>query len=181
MSSAADRCIRIILSVSGNGYPRLVSIFSEHSQSKSPLLRKVSYEYLSLLCALWNADVLQKHILALRTAVKTGVGDADAAVRRGARHLYWILQRNTTFQRQMDAMCEALDSGTAIATTLCCAVTACVNDCLYAVMPLQVERAVIHCKKVAQLTHRYHYHQHNYCYFSVTKAFVSRTADIVIL
>jgi len=112
MSSAADRCIRIIISVSSGGSPRLISVFTEHSQSKSPLLRKVSYEYLCLLAALWNTDVLQKHISSLRTAVKTGVGDADAAVRRSARHLYWILQRNAAFQRQMDALSEALDQGT---------------------------------------------------------------------
>ena len=60
MSSAADRCVRVILSTSPIGYPRIMQLIIEQCAAKNPLLRKYSFEYICIICAMWRMDVLEK-------------------------------------------------------------------------------------------------------------------------
>ena len=47
ISNAADRAIRVVLATVNSGYPRLLVSIAENINSKSPLLRKVAFEYVS--------------------------------------------------------------------------------------------------------------------------------------
>ncbi len=104
ISSAADRAIRIILSTGCNGFPRLLPVLVEHATSKSAQLRRIALEYLCLCSCLWRVEPLEKALASLRTAIRTGLADADGTVRRVARHLFWVLQSNVAFRKAMDAL-----------------------------------------------------------------------------
>ena len=58
MAKAADSGIRVILVSSCDG--RLLQLVSEGCSSKNALLRKLSLDYLCIICATWKKDLLEK-------------------------------------------------------------------------------------------------------------------------
>jgi hypothetical protein len=61
ISSAADKCIRVI--VASCPEPRLLSLIVEGctNKAKTPALRKLCLEYLSLACASWRIEVIERY------------------------------------------------------------------------------------------------------------------------
>ena len=67
IQSAADRCLRIIMSIGANhptgGLSRLLTgALAESCGSKSAGLRYHVLEYIVLACALWNIESLEKYV-----------------------------------------------------------------------------------------------------------------------
>lgn len=112
VSSAGDRCMRIIIAASApGGFPRVVPIWLEMLGSKNAILRKHCMEYLTLAAAIWEPDsAFERHSDGLKRAVKTGLTDADQNARKTARYLYWVFRRRPSWQRSMDALLSDLDS-----------------------------------------------------------------------
>ena len=60
ISSSADKCIRVIVAACTDH--RLLVLIMESCGSKNPPLRKLSLEYLSLACASWRLDFIEKYV-----------------------------------------------------------------------------------------------------------------------
>ena len=112
MSSAADRCIRIIIKSAVQGFPRLLSQFLENCSSKTPTLRKSSYEYLCLAVALWKIEVLEKSLGSIKFSLKSGMNDADLNTRKAARQLFWVSRSRVQWKATMDAFLLELEPST---------------------------------------------------------------------
>ena len=112
MSSAADRCIRIIIKSAVQGFPRLLSQFLENCSSKTPTLRKSSYEYLCLAVALWKIEVLEKSLGLIKMSLKSGMNDADLNTRKAARQLFWVSRSRIQWKATMDAFLLELEPST---------------------------------------------------------------------
>lgn len=109
MSSAADRCIAIIVSsFFDSGSSRVLNCLLEAATSKNPLLRKFTYEYLCFVCSLWKTDFLDKYIIQLKSCIKSGVSDADQFVRKFSRYIFAIL-RNRSWQAVMERFMAEID------------------------------------------------------------------------
>ena len=97
MASAADRAMRIILSAVPQGYPKLLPLLLESCTGKNATLRRSAFEYLCMCVALWKTETLDKFVTSMKKAIKTGISDADAGVRKASRHLYWVLQSRSSY------------------------------------------------------------------------------------
>lgn len=66
-SSAADRSLRIVLSSSSAGYPRLLPLLLEAgTQKASPtMMRNNAIQYACLISALWKPDILERYSAAV--------------------------------------------------------------------------------------------------------------------
>jgi hypothetical protein len=60
MSQSADKAIRIILASTKVGYPKCMNILIDQASSKNPVLRRLCFEYLTLTCACWRNECLDK-------------------------------------------------------------------------------------------------------------------------
>jgi hypothetical protein len=73
MSSASDRCIRIILSASHPGYPKILALLlNDFCSSRVVATRKFSYEYVCLACAIWKTEAIDKNLNLLKNIIKLG-------------------------------------------------------------------------------------------------------------
>jgi hypothetical protein len=56
--SSADRCLRAIIVCAGpNGIPKVLQILLESLSSKSSIVRKFSFEFITLAAISWDSDV----------------------------------------------------------------------------------------------------------------------------
>ena len=78
MASAADRCLRVIVTASSGGLPRILPIFFEAAANKNAMVatRRNATEYICLAAALWPNEVLEKNLSAFKSAIKSGTSDA---------------------------------------------------------------------------------------------------------
>jgi len=78
MASAADRCIRTIVTSSSAGFPRILPLFYEVISNKNAMAstRRIATEYLCLATSLWPNDILDKNLSQLKSAIKIGAADA---------------------------------------------------------------------------------------------------------
>lgn len=58
MAKAADSCIRAILFTCHEG--RLLQLVAEGCSAKNATLRKLTLDYLCIICATWKKDLLEK-------------------------------------------------------------------------------------------------------------------------
>lgn len=112
MSSAADRCIRIIIKSALQGFPRIITQFLDNCISKTPTLRKCSYEYLCLAAALWKIEILEKSLGLIKNVLKSGMNDADLNTRKAARQLFWVLRSRSQWKVAMDSFLLELEPST---------------------------------------------------------------------
>ena len=112
MSSAADRCIRIIIKSALQGFPRIITQFLENCSSKTPALRKCSYEYLCLAVALWKVEILEKSLGSIKNVLKNGMNDADLNTRKAARQLFWVSRSRSQWKVAMDTFLLELEPST---------------------------------------------------------------------
>lgn len=111
ISSAADRCLRILIdSLSDGGSHRILQLFIDQYSSKNPILRRNSIEYVCLICALWTRDAVERSFGALKQMIKGGLSDADAGARKCARYLFAVLRGKKEWQPQMEAFLSEFDS-----------------------------------------------------------------------
>ena len=109
MSSAADRCIRVMVCSSTTGYIKILNQIIEYCSSKSPMTRKCAYEYISLACTMWKMEIIEKSLAPLKAIVKVGIADADPNVRKAARQYFWVLRHRIQLQPLMDSLLNDLD------------------------------------------------------------------------
>ena len=88
-----------------------MQLLLESSTCKNALMRKAASEYLCLVASLWMPDLVEKYLAPLKTTLKSGLSDADAAVRKCARYLLITLRHNPSWQANMDLFSSELDSG----------------------------------------------------------------------
>lgn len=58
ISSAADKCLRVLVASCGDH--RLLGQIAEACTGKSPPLRKLALEYLSLACVCWKPEIIDR-------------------------------------------------------------------------------------------------------------------------
>lgn len=74
MSSASDRCIRIILTAFTNGYSKLLTLLlNEFCVSRVVAIRKCSFEYVCLACSIWKTEGIEKNLNLLKNTIKLGI------------------------------------------------------------------------------------------------------------
>lgn len=114
MATAADRCLRTIVSSCSNGYPKILPLFFDCISNKNamPATRRIAAEYICLASALWPLEILEKSMNQLKHAIRTGVADADKDVRRAARQLFWVLHGRSGLTQGLDHLLERLESST---------------------------------------------------------------------
>lgn len=108
MSSAADRCARIIVSSTRIGSSKFLLYLAENSSCKSAQQRRLILELISIAFALWRCDVLQKSFSAvLKLGLMAGLTDADSSTRKAARLLLWCIYErdNGVFAHLLDSQC----------------------------------------------------------------------------
>mmetsp|Transcript_248 Transcript_248/g.445 ORF Transcript_248/g.445 Transcript_248/m.445 type:complete len:1648 (-) Transcript_248:185-5128(-) len=112
ISSAVDRCLRIIIAAGVPvGFSRVIPLLIESFSSKNPISRKYCFEYLTLAASIWHSDsVLERHGAAIRKAARNGVSDADPHARKTARYLFWVLHSRHSWKRSMDALLSDMDA-----------------------------------------------------------------------
>lgn len=123
--SAADRCIRAIIVCAGpSGTPKVLQILLETLSSKSSIVRKYSFEFLTLAAISWDNDVAferssflsfltycyERNSAAMKKAIQAGVTDADPQARKTARVLYWIMRQRPSWNRPLQLMLDLLDN-----------------------------------------------------------------------
>ena len=111
MSSAADRCIRVVIDSLGNGGShRLLQLFIDQYSSRSPIVRRSSLDYMCLSCALWARETVERSLTGLKQAVRGGIADADAGARKCARYLFAVLRNKSEWQAQMEKFLSEFES-----------------------------------------------------------------------
>jgi hypothetical protein len=58
ISSAADKCLRVLVASCAD--TRLLGLIAEACTGKSPQLRKLALEYLSLACVCWKPEMIER-------------------------------------------------------------------------------------------------------------------------
>ena len=109
MASAADRSIRIILSTTTTGFPKVLPLLMDQCASKTAALRKSALEYICLSCAVWRPEALEGRLAAIKQTMRTSFSDADPGARKTARHLFWVLRGRPLWQATMDVYLAELD------------------------------------------------------------------------
>lgn len=110
MSQSADKAIRIVTASSSVGYGKLVPIYVENCTGKNPILRRQCFEYLCLACSLWRFESLEKHLLLLKQALRSGINDADQNTRKAARTLFGIMRQRQQWKSSMELFLSELES-----------------------------------------------------------------------
>ncbi len=108
MSSAADRAARVLVALCVDN--RLFVQIAESCGARNNQVRKLSLEYLSLACALWRYDVVERHLALVKQVIRSGLVDADGGARKIARLLYLVLHSRVALQGLMDAFFGELEA-----------------------------------------------------------------------
>ena len=66
ISLSADKAIRCLLASSSGADSKLLNLVTDSCHSKNSSLRKFSFEYLAMVCAMWRAEFLDRHAPLLK-------------------------------------------------------------------------------------------------------------------
>eukprot|EP01034_Spumella_vulgaris_P026937 gene26937-33588_t len=107
MSSAADRCVRILVALCVEN--RLLTSLLESCTAKAAVVRKLSLEYLSIACALWRYDFLERNMPTLKAVIRSGLTDADPGARKMSIVVFLTLHSRIQLQGLMEVFMEELE------------------------------------------------------------------------